>query len=144
MHAVAIVLRGRAVFCDGTMSWCHCHGQHRRLYGRGADDAGDAAEAAPSPPLQVVAAGITCTDWSFLGKRQGMEGPSARPCLIWAHEQLRRAPDVILLECTQQQPDSILLQDFRDRYSVQSAIISPVQLGWPVRRPRMCQHLSPS
>jgi hypothetical protein len=88
------------------------------------------------PGLTLHVAGTTCTDWSRRGQRAGLAGKSTRPFYIWVHERLRRREHIIIQECTEDFPESLLHEALGQYYEIYTILLGPDDLGWPVRRPR--------
>ncbi|CAE7378643.1 unnamed protein product [Symbiodinium sp. CCMP2592] len=102
-------------------------------------------ESVPLAPassfLRVNLAGTTCTGWSSAGKGLHFADPSERPHAIWLAERVARAEqgveDMVISECTPRYPVKEKLADLEKTHEIIYLHISPMQLGWPVRRSRV-------
>ncbi|CAE6935695.1 unnamed protein product [Symbiodinium natans] len=91
--------------------------------------------------VRVNMAGTVCTGWSAAGKGLHFADPSERPHAIWASERVARAEqgleDFMISECTPRYPVQEKLSALENTHDVFSIVLSPMMLGWPVRRTRV-------
>ena len=93
----------------------------------------------PEPELEVVdvnVAGYCCQAWSAMGSQQGWLSASSIPWMIWAHSTAAACPDLIVGECTTRFDVATLIEVIGENYVVQELTFTPVQLGYPISRPR--------
>ncbi len=84
----------------------------------------------------VHCGGNPCKDWSLLGKRQGVEGPTAPALITWALLIRRHKPDFLIQENVLQFPIELLLDLLGGLYRAEALELDPRRLGWPVARRR--------
>ena len=125
------ILEQKANFQDGATAWCMNCKNNCKLWGCDEEDA-----AYSQCGTDLFTAGFTCKDWSTQGTQMGCGGPSMAPFLIMVFELRGRKPRLVILECTPKQPHVLIAALLEDLYFVDSVVISPHHLGWPVRRPR--------
>ena len=89
-----------------------------------------------SDGITIFIGGFTCKDWSQRGTSMGCGGRSFAPFLVMAFEIRCRKPGVGILECSEYQPDSLLVALLGDLYWIDSAVLCPKFFGIPVRRRR--------
>ena len=87
-------------------------------------------------PLTGFIAGSSCEDFSKYGKRKGLQGPRMKSYLCMCTIILDQLPSFLLFENVEACPISLLTDHLGEHYDFMSGVFSPVQLGWPVRRPR--------
>eukprot|EP00971_Amphidinium_carterae_P218388 4334826-Amphidinium_carterae.1 len=92
-------------------------------------------ESDPADAFTMAVAGVSCTDYSAMGKRRALLGDSIIPYVIWSHEVLAERPNIIVIECTVHFPEE-LLEVFQEHYNVQCHSFSPTDLGFAAQRPR--------
>jgi len=80
--------------------------------------------------------GNPCTDWSLIGKQQGCLGPTMPVLITWALLIRRHKPLLLLQENVPQFPLALLLDLLHQEYKVDSLLLDPRRLGWPVARAR--------
>jgi hypothetical protein len=81
-------------------------------------------------------AGTCCFDWSSIGSKKQLEGPSAKLCAIWLAHRLLIREDLIIHENVVGF-DVRTLTFFLDKYySVIAVIENPTHQGIPAKRPR--------
>ena len=90
----------------------------------------------------ILVAGIPCVDFSALGLRRGIEGPSGALICSWIRIIQEFQPSVILVEevpgFAKHGLPFIAAEDaLGDLYTFDHAEISPLLLGLPVNRPRV-------
>ena len=81
-------------------------------------------------------AGVTCVDWSSMGKGLGWLGDSVLVFLQWLRERLSAAEDIIICECVDLFDDTMLRTLSSHIWSWVTLIICPSHLGIPVQRRR--------
>jgi hypothetical protein len=81
-------------------------------------------------------AGSPCVDASSLGSKQFMDGPTACLFFIWVALVRRLLFKVILHENVPQFGEKPLKDALSDLYVIARFEVTPVKLGWPIRRPR--------
>ena len=86
----------------------------------------------------VTVAGVTCTDYSHMGKQRCMSGASIVPLLVFFLELLTDLPDIIVLECTVRFPVALLQRFLLRMYHIQVLNFSPTHMGIPSSRWRRC------
>lgn len=89
-----------------------------------------------SSGITLFMAGFTCKDWSQRGVGMGCGGRSFAPFLIMIFEIRARKPAVGILECSELQPDALLVALLGDIFWIDSVVLSPKMFGSPVRRRR--------
>ena len=89
-----------------------------------------------SEKFHIATAGSTCTGFSSMGKGWGWLDSSAIDCLIWARMMRRILPDAIVHECVTAFSETMLQQLLGPKYTVQSLVITPKDLGEPASRCR--------
>ncbi len=80
--------------------------------------------------------GNPCTDWSLIGKQPGCLGPTMPALFTWALLIRRHKPLLLLQENVPQFPLVLLLDLLHQEYKVDSLLLDPRRLGWPVARAR--------
>ena len=87
--------------------------------------------------LTVWAAGTSCVNFSKRGKRECTSGSAMRPWKIWVALVRQHKPHMIFHEITiSRKALAMLREDLSDLYCIHAAHVSPVDIGWPVDRPR--------
>ena len=86
-------------------------------------------------PLVGAVAGTSCEDFSRYGKRLGEVGPKMRSFLSFAAIVQQREFDWLALENVESFPEQLLSEHFKG-YEFITGVLSPLDLGWPIRRPR--------
>ena len=86
--------------------------------------------------ITILMGGFTCKDWSQRGVGMGCGGQSFAPFLVMVYEIRSRKPGLGLLECTEYQPDSLVVALLGDLYLIDSVVLSPLHFGVPVKRNR--------
>ena len=89
-----------------------------------------------SSGITIFMGGFTCKDWSARGVGMGCGGRSFAPFLVMIFEIRARKPGIGILECSDNQPDALLVSLLGDMYWVDSVILCPKFFGVPVRRRR--------
>eukprot|EP00974_Lingulodinium_polyedra_P060850 5867331-Lingulodinium_polyedra.AAC.1 len=87
-------------------------------------------------PLRIMIAGSVCKDFSSMGNMQALGGPYMKIFNVWAAEVLFVRPHVVVHEITLLAPDDLLEATIGHLYNITVFHLDPVQLGWPVSRPR--------
>ena len=82
------------------------------------------------------AAGVTCIDWSKLGKKQKWLGPSAFPFLQWAVERTKSVEDFVIVECVPNFDGELMAELFDGTFKQDDLLVSPRSQGDPVDRKR--------
>ena len=85
--------------------------------------------------ITIAVAGVTCTDYSAMGKRRGQVGPAMVPFWVWSHEVAFFKPEIVLVECTVSIALSSL-QLFTAEYHISHRVVTPTDLGFAASRPR--------
>ncbi len=80
--------------------------------------------------------GNPCTDWSFMGQRRGLTGPTTPVLVTWGLLIRRHAPPFVIQENVEPFPTQLLLDLLGPDYSVEILHVDPRQRGWPVARRR--------
>ncbi len=80
--------------------------------------------------------GNPCKDWSLLGKRRGLNGPTAPILITWAILIKRHKPTLVIQENVLAFPVELLQDLLGPAYRLQSLALDPRRLGWPVARQR--------
>ena len=111
-------LEGKASLMSDTFTCCHT-GKRVSI------DLGDAH-----------CGGNPCKDWSSFGKKQGLLGPTAPVMITWALLIRRHQPALVIQENVPSFPIAILLDLLNGLYRVETLILDPRRLGWPVARKR--------
>lgn len=84
----------------------------------------------------IHVAGPPCVDFSAVGKRQGVQGPTLLPFLVWVAQRLRLQEPVILHENVPQFAVELLAQFFSQEYIIQSSVFNAFELGHACDRER--------
>ena len=84
----------------------------------------------------VLVAGIPCVDFSLMGKRQRLGGPSFILILAWAFAVRQLLPLFVVIENVVQFPSDLLHSLVGDLFTISEAEICPSALGWPIKRRR--------
>lgn len=117
--------------------WCSQHDRLCPLPPSPAKQTGSAAGAAEQPrPLRVWAGGVSCLDWSTMGKRSGWSGDGCIASLIWFFHILAARPHVVIIECTPLFDVGFVQDILRPHYTVMTTKLCPTMLGSPSRRLR--------
>lgn len=99
-------------------------------------------------PVTFNVAGVTCVDWTSLGKRRGLAGCHGVYHTTWRTEREMVAEwgyeDLYFTECSEKYPDEeSQMTPLAKSHNVVFMTCSPVDLGFPMRRPRCyCAGLS--
>ena len=103
---------------------------------------GKACRVAPPRPrpgdrnwIDMVIAGVTCTDYSSMGDHKGNVGRSIIVFHAFAAQTLADEPTFVLLECTKRF-DTSNLKLFTPKYTIRHLQMCPCDLGIPTRRVR--------
>lgn len=84
----------------------------------------------------MMIAGVSCIDYTSMGKRRGIIGEGAMPFLTLVHEIREKRYGICVIECTpafdHKQLERLLGPGFR----VQYAVFSPLDIGHPTSRTR--------
>ena len=107
-------------------AFCYKHNQCCRVSG-GRDD--------PASIITITVAGVTCTDYSSMGKGLQNTGVTVLAFYAFAFQILADLPEIVLLECTVLF-DTIVLAIFSGKYVIQCIDFSPSDMGIPSSRPR--------
>ena len=105
-------------------AWCHRHGR-----------ACCAWPVSSSSALRMSISGITCVDWSALGKREQWLGSSSLAFLMWCREKLAAKESLMIVECTEE-IDIELIAVIFDEYILTRLMVCPSDLGVPATRKR--------
>lgn len=108
--------------------------KHRRVFGETSPLSLDRLPAGTLGDVHI--AGPPCVDFSALGRRLGFSGPTVGVFLVWARLVCDLAPQQVVIENVPQFPERLLADTLGSRYRLDSAILDPAGLGWPVRRRR--------
>ena len=92
--------------------------------------------SAHGKPLIGAVAGSNCEDFSRLGNRQGLAGPTMAIFHCFSANIKALQPDFLLCENADTCPEKLLLDAFGDEYDFISGIAAPTDFGWPCLRPR--------
>ena len=84
----------------------------------------------------IHCAGTPCTDYSPKGLREAEGGKTYAAFLTWAGQRLLAQESVIIQENVQQFPLEQLQLVLGQLYFIESIVLSPRSLGWPVERKR--------
>ena len=92
-------------------------------------------------PLSICIGGLTCTEYSPLGKQARESGEHERHAFTWLAERQVLATlgleDIFISECSDRYPAESLQADQMElTHQVFVLRVSPVQLGFPIRRRR--------
>ena len=87
-------------------------------------------------PMSFFVAGSSCEDFARYGERLGSSGPKMKAWVMFAADIKAQKPDCGLFENSDVCPLSFYQETFGDQFEYMSAILSPVQFGWPCKRPR--------
>ena len=92
-------------------------------------------------PWSISFAGVTCDGWSTMGSQARFGHASELPRNVWVVERLVRGEqsceDVAFVECTSKYPAAEKLSPLLNSHKVLHFKCSPLQLGYPVSRPRV-------
>ena len=89
---------------------------------------------------EVCLSGVPCVDFSPMGQRRGLSGPSGVVILTWVRMLLDFQPAYIILEEVVQFRKHglpMVIDLMNGVYSFESATLDPKLVGWPVSRPRL-------
>lgn len=149
INAMVEVLDDPTCFPDDLKVPCSVCGRPCSLYmdNDPEDEHDDSTAAAACPAvkrqrlalpdvLRVCFAGTTCKDWSRRGVRAGLAGKSCKPFYVWLMERKKRRDHIIFQECTVDFPEVIIMKVLGGLYDIQTLVLGPDDMGWPVRRPR--------
>ena len=94
-----------------------------------------------TPPLVMSVAGLTCTDWSSLGKQQRGAGLQDRHHSVWREERRQVAQWSVEDMFFTENSERYLVQEkqveaLRGSHSVFYIRTGPAELGFPIRRSR--------
>ena len=84
----------------------------------------------------IHVAGVPCTDFSLMGKRQQTHGLTMQCFLVWIRLVVIVQPLFILFENVRFFPVDVLRDLLGHLYFVDDALVDPSKLGWPARRIR--------
>ena len=101
-----------------------------------ASRSGFSQQAVDLGPLTGFIAGTSCEDFSRYGKRKGVQGPRMKAFLCMCAIIKEQRPSFLVFENVESSPLTLLSDHLGDLYGFMSGIFSPLDLGWPVRRPR--------
>ncbi|CAE7249186.1 unnamed protein product [Symbiodinium microadriaticum] len=101
-----------------------------------ASRSGFSQQAVDLGPLTGFIAGTSCEDFSRYGKRKGIQGPRMKAFLCMCAIIKEQRPSLLVFENVESSPLTLLSDHLSDLYGFMSGIFSPLDLGWPVRRPR--------
>ena len=92
--------------------------------------------SAEAGPLVGAIAGSNCEDFSRLGNRQGLAGPTMRTFHCFTANVKALQPDFMLCENADTCPHELLSEAFGDQYDFMTGVAAPTDFGWPCLRPR--------
>ena len=84
----------------------------------------------------IHCAGTPCTEYSPKGLREAEGGKTYAAFLTWAGQRLEAQEEVIIQENVQQFPVEQLQAVLGQLYFIESVVLSPRMVGWPVERKR--------
>jgi hypothetical protein len=87
--------------------------------------------------LTVWAGGVSCLDWTAMGKRSAWSGEGCIATLIWLFYALARKPHVLIIECTPNFDMKFVKRILEPVYNVMYRKLCPTMLGVPSRRLRI-------
>ena len=84
----------------------------------------------------IAIGGTPCVDFSSFGSSEGVEGRTLIHLIVWI-EQRRLLSDTIWVhENVPSFAVDLLRKLLGDVWIIETMVISPVSMGWPIRRPR--------
>ncbi|CAE7825327.1 unnamed protein product, partial [Symbiodinium sp. CCMP2592] len=87
--------------------------------------------------LEIQVSGTCCYDWSSMNQKAlRSHGPSQVSFLWWKEGLKAHQPDLLLRENVMRFHVEHLMDGLEDLYSAFQFTLSPLDIGWPVRRPR--------
>ena len=86
--------------------------------------------------LVGAVAGSNCEDFSRLGNRQGLAGPTMSTFHCFTANVKALQPDFMLCENADTCPHELLSDAFGDQYDFMTGVAAPTDFGWPCLRPR--------
>ena len=92
--------------------------------------------SAEAGPLVGAVAGSNCEDFSRLGNRQGLAGPTMSTFHCFTANMKALQPDFMLCENADTCPHELLSDAFGDQYDFMTGVAAPMDFGWPCLRPR--------
>ena len=84
----------------------------------------------------VNIAGTCCTAFSSMGKQQRWQHKSARPFYVWAISKHVMDEDFFFHENVPSFEVEVLQRNLPAWWVLRSWVTSPLEMGWPMRRPR--------
>lgn len=84
----------------------------------------------------LLVAGVSCIDYTSMGKRRGIVGEGVLPFMTLMHEVKQKKYDITIIECTPAFSQANVAQLLGPQFCVQSATFSPTDLGHPASRSR--------
>lgn len=132
-----LVQNGAKLFTPESTSFCYVHGQACALWD-GLDHPGQNTHHERTAFIGSMV-GFTCVDWSprSMTAAPGLQGKHAPVMHHWLQEVRQLEPDFLIYEQSDNFPPEIVDQELGDIYRHDHAVISPDDLGWPVRRNRL-------
>ena len=128
LHTAIRIVKKHASFAFSRRAWCYSCRRMCLLHGP--------EWAQGSRVLRMNLAGTTCTAWSYMGKRRCWSAESTLSFVIWAHEQVALAVDIVIHECTVGFDVSTLMLIFGGAYICFTFVMCPTDLNRPASRPR--------
>jgi hypothetical protein len=101
-----------------------------------------------NPPVDgqkfvIEIAGTTCKDFSSFGKKLLTCGDNCLPMLVWMTSAARLAPHVVVHENVARFDWEILRLAFKkDEFTISSRVFAPLEIGFPMNRPRVYSIIS--
>ena len=82
-------------------------------------------------------AGTSCTAFSTMGKQERWQHASSRPFYVWMFAKHVMEEDFFCHENVPLFDVEVLRQALPSGWVLHSWVTNPVDMGWPVRRPRL-------
>jgi len=100
-----------------------------------------AEDGSPERPLMASIAGLTCTDWTSLGKQMRRAGSSDRYHSTYIEERRALAKqnleDIFITECAERYSAEVMQREkLADTHHVVIVRFGPQEMGFPIRRRR--------
>ena len=91
-------------------------------------------------PLMMTVAGLTCTDYTFLGQQHRDAGQSSRHHSVWVADRIAAASncleDVYISEFAAKYPAQAKQRHVAVTHTLVSLVVGPEGVGYPLRRSR--------
>ena len=131
IYETSAILARPEAFTENDIAPCYVHGKFCHVLPAG-DDVVDYG-------LHLASGGMTCLDFTTMGKRAGLSGPSTKPCLSFRDSMSRDSVDIAVLECAPGwKPDLVTDSEVAKTHTLHSCQPRPCpsQFGWPFTRER--------